>query len=58
MQTDFGFTDVREAIKTQENFTQTDEDGSFQFENLVRSLACNAVKESLVELLTDEINMM
>ena len=58
IQSDFSFTDVREAIKTQEKFTQTDDDRSFQFENLVKSLACNAVKESLFELLADEINMM
>merc|ERR1711971_523466 len=43
LQSDFSFTDVREAIKTQENFTQTDNEGSFQFESLVKSLACNAV---------------
>ena len=58
IQSDLSFTNVREAIKTQEKFTQTDDDGSFQFEILVKSLACNAVKESLFELLTDEINMM
>ena len=57
-QSNLSFTDVSEAIKTQEKFTQTDDDGSFQFEILVKSLACNAVKESLFDLLAEEINMM
>ena len=59
IQSDFSFTDVRKLIQTHDQFTQTeDEDGCFQFDNLVKSLACNAVKESLFELLNEEINIM
>ena len=55
---DFGFTNVKDVNNTQEKFTQTDDGECFQFENLVTSLACNAVKESLFELLNEELNMM
>ena len=55
---DFGFTNVKDVKNTQEKFTQTDDGECFQFENLVTSLACNAVKESLFELLNEELNMM
>ena len=55
---DFGFTNVKDVKNTQEKFTQTEDGECFQFENLVTSLACNAVKESLFELLNEEINMM
>lgn len=52
------FTIVKDVNETQDKFTQTEEGECLQFENLVTSLACNAVKESLFELLNEEINMM
>ena len=52
------FNVVKDVNETQDKFTQTEEGKFLQFENLVTSLACNAVKESLFELLNEEINMM
>lgn len=52
------FNVVKDVNETQDKFTQTEEGECLQFENLVTSLACNAVKESLFELLNEEINMM
>ena len=56
LQSDFNI--VKDVNETQDKFTQTEEGECLQFENLVTSLACNAVKESLFELLNEEINIM